>query len=287
MRLFVINTKSCSIAKRKLTGRRIVMRKSIFFAALLSCTLQNAFASGVFQTVSGDVRAGPTSESLRQIAPNTRITEGTTVTTGPNGRAIMRLDDGHVVVLAGNSEFKLQAYKFDRASPATSNIAVQLLKGALRSFSGLIGGKNPGQFALSTATATIGIRGTDFSVALVNPAYISVVDGLVFVTNEAGTLPIGPATSAVVNTAQTLASVIPATALPATVLAVFGELNAVIIAAGATGGGLAAVDAAAGGFSASAATATAIAAAVAAVVSGDKPTTGTTGTTGTAGVAGN
>jgi hypothetical protein len=258
------------------------MKKILCLASLLACGLQASLANGVFQSVSGDVRAGSSSGSLAAISPNARITEGTTVTTGANGRATMRLDDGHTVVLGANSEFKLQAYKFDRSSPASGNIAIQLLKGALRSVSGLIGGKNPGQFALSTATATIGIRGTDFSVALVNPAYISVVDGLVFVTNEAGTLPIGPATSAVVNTAQTLASVIPATTLPASVLAIFSELNAIIVAAGASAGGSAAVDAAVGSLGVSAAGAAAVAAVIAAAVSAEKSPTSTSGTTGTA-----
>ena len=51
-------------------------------------------------------------------------------------------------------------------SAANPTIAIQLFKGALRSFSGLIDGTDPGSFALGTSTTTIGIRGADFGVAL-------------------------------------------------------------------------------------------------------------------------
>ena len=74
---------------------------------------------------------------------NSPIAEGTAVMTGSSSRATLRLDAGHLVTLAENTEFVLTPYKFDRVAPVITNIAVQSLKGALRSFSGLIRGKNP------------------------------------------------------------------------------------------------------------------------------------------------
>jgi hypothetical protein len=258
------------------------MRKLVLIASLLGCTLQTAFANGFFQSVSGDVRAGPTGAPSVAIAPNARITEGTTVTTGPNGRATIRLDDGHALVLAENSEFVLNTYRFDRATPASSNIAAQLLKGALRSLSGLIGGKNPGRFALATSTSTIGIRGTDFAVAIVNPTYVSVLSGAVDLSNTAGSLQVSAGANAIVDSALTLPTTIAAGALPASVAATFGQLNAVTIAAGAGAGAGGATAAATGsGISAGAVVGIAAAAAAVAAVISDSNTTGTTGTTGT------
>ena len=149
------------------------MFKHTVFAALTYFALPLVFANGVFQTVSGDVRSGAVGAPPVATPVNSRIVGGTTVTTGPNSRATIRLDDGHTVAMAENSRFVLKAYKFGRADPISNSIVVQLVKGALRSFSGLIGGKNPGRFALITATTTLGIRGTDFNVMLVNPFYIS------------------------------------------------------------------------------------------------------------------
>ena len=118
------------------------MFKQIILLALTSA-MPLVFANGVFQSVTGDVRSGAAGVSFVVTPVNSRIVEGTTVITGPSSRTTIRLDDGHTVVLAENSEFVLNAYKFDRAASAGNNIVVQLLKGALRSFSGLIRGKNP------------------------------------------------------------------------------------------------------------------------------------------------
>ena len=74
---------------------------------------------------------------------NSPIAEGAAVMTGHSSRSTLRLDDGHTVTLAENTEFVLTLYKFDRLALVITNIAVQQLKGALQSFSGLIRGNNP------------------------------------------------------------------------------------------------------------------------------------------------
>ena len=257
------------------------MFKQIVLSALTYFAMPLVFANGLFQSVLGDVRSGTAGSSFVATSVNSRIIEGTTVTTGLNSRATIRLDDGHIVVLAENSEFVLNAFRFDRAAPVSNNIVVQLLKGALRSFSGLIGGKNPGQFALRTATATIGIRGTDFSVMLVNPVYVSVSEGVVDLTNAAGSFQAGAGTSAIVNSADTLASSISVTALPPQVAATFQQLNSVVIAAGSAGATGATASATGGGLSAGAIVGMAVAAAAVATVVGGKSAAGVSGTTGT------
>lgn len=265
--------------------------KLLHFALCACFAVPMAFANGTFQTVSGDVRATAASSTApAAVTSNARIVEGTTVTTGPNSRATIRLDDGHAVVLAENSEFRLDAYRFDRATPQTNNIAIQLLKGALRSFSGLIGGRNPGGYALRTSTATIGIRGTDFAIALANQTFVSVSEGVVSVTNAAGSLSVGAGATAGVASSTALAGIIPASALPASVAATFSQLNSVVIAAGAggatagagAGSGAGATGATAsavgGGLGAGAAIGAAAAAAAAIAGTGSGATTGTTGT---------
>lgn len=252
-----------------------------------------AFANGTFQTVSGDVRAAASSAAPAAVTANARIVEGTTVTTGPNSRATIRLDDGHAVVLAENSEFRLDAYRFDKVTPQTNNIAIQLLKGALRSFSGLIGGRNPGEYALRTSTATIGIRGTDFAIALADQTFVSVSEGTVSITNAAGSVSVGTGATAGVASSTALAGIIPASALPASVAATFSQLNSVVIAAGAggatagagagsgagaTGATGATASAVGGGLGAGAAVGAAAAAAAAIAGTGSGATTGTTGT---------
>lgn len=224
------------------------MKRSSFialcFGLLTLAAAPFAYANGIFQDVRGDVRAAAGSAAPLRVAKDQRIVPGTTVTTGAGAQTIIRFDDGHTVVLAENTEFRLTQYSFDKDKPQNDNIAMQLLKGGLRSVSGAIVSRSRSVFALLAPQATIGIRGTDFMIALVNPAYLSVLQGSIAATNAAGTATFAAGATATVATATTLAVAIPAAALPPSVAASFSNLGSVAIGAGAG----AASGAAAGGI---------------------------------------
>ena len=116
---------------------------------------------------------------------------------------------------------------------------------------------------------------------LVNSVYVSVSEGLVDLTNAAGSFQAGPGTFAILNSADTLASFISGTALPPQVAATFQQVNNVAITAGGIGATDATMSAPGGGLSSGAITAMAAAAAVVALAAGGKSATGITGTTGT------
>jgi hypothetical protein len=183
------------------------------------------------------------------------------------------------VVLNENTEFRVNQYSFDKDKPQSDNMAVQLYKGAMRSVSGLIGTRNRQAFALVAPQATIGIRGTDFMIALVNPAYLSVLQGTISATNAVGTATFGAGATATVASATALAVAIPASALPASVASTFGNLSSVAVGAAGAGAG-AASGAAAGGITAGmvAAGFAVVGVAVAASNSNDNQTTATTTT---------
>jgi hypothetical protein len=181
------------------------------------------------------------------VTKDQRVRPGTTVTTGPGAQTIIRFDDGHTVVLNENTEFRVNEYSFDKDRPQSDNIAIQLFKGAMRSVSGLIGSRNEQAFALLAPQATIGIRGTDFMIALVNPAYLSVLQGTIGVSNAAGSAAFSAGATATVASSTALAVAIPAAALPASVAASFSSMGSVAI--GAAGAG-AATGAATGGITA-------------------------------------
>lgn len=206
------------------------------------------FANGFFESVRGDVKAAVGTATPASVGTNQRFTPGTTILTGPGAQTIMRFDDGHAVVLNENTEFRVNQYTFDKATPQSDNIAVQLFKGALRSVSGLIVARNREAFALVVPQATIGIRGTDFMVALVNPAYMQVLQGSIGATNAAGTATFAAGATATVASAATLAAAIPASALPASVATTFSNLGSVAVSTVAGAG--AASSAATGGITA-------------------------------------
>jgi len=207
------------------------------------------FANGVFQSVSGDVKAAVGTAAPAGVAMNQRVVPGMTVTTGTGAQTIIRFDDGHMVVLSENTEFRVTEYSFDKDKPQSDNIAMQILKGAMRSASGLIVSRSRSAFALLAPQATIGIRGTDFMIALVNPAYLSVLQGTIGVSNAAGSAAFSAGATATVASATSLAVAIPASALPASVATTFGNLSSIALGAAGAGAG-AATGAATGGITA-------------------------------------
>lgn len=259
-------------------SRRFLVAFCFSLWALFAASL--VLANGSFQSVTGDVRAVLGTGTPASVAKDQRILPGTTVTTGPGGQAIIRLDDGQAIVLHENTEFRLSEFAFDKDKPQSDNVVMRLVKGALRSVSGLIGSRSQNKFALQTVNATIGIRGTDFMVAEVNPTYLSVLQGAIGAANTAGSVAFGAGATAMVASPTVLAVAIPAAALPAAVATAFSQLSSVAIAAGAAG----ATGAAAGGLTpAGIVGAAAVVGAVAAAVSSSSnpSTPGTTGTTGT------
>ncbi len=187
-------------------------------------------------------------------------------------------------MLNENSEFRVTQYSFSKDEPKSDKFVFELLKGAMRSVSGLLTRRNPQAYTLRTPQATIGIRGTDFMVALVNPAFMSVLNGAIGVTNQAGSATFAAGSTATVPSATVLPTSIPASSLPASVASSFSQLSAVSVSVGTGATGAEASGAATGGLAPAAlGVAGAIAAGLIGAASDDNPTPGTTGTTGTTG----
>lgn len=213
-----------------------------------------AFASAVqaaanVASMKGAVRIGNNAVTLNQ-----RIVAGSTISTGPGAQVILRFDDGQQVVLNETTSFRITDFRYSESEPRSDRAVFDLLQGALRFITGIIGTRNREVVQLRVSQATIGIRGTDFMVGLVNPAYLSVISGAVSATNAAGTVVFGAGTVGTVASATSLAVTIPATALPGAIGGAFNSLAAAQVTAAVTSVG-GATGAAAGGAAAPAATA--------------------------------
>ena len=254
------------------------MRVAAFFVAVLFSLA--AFSAALVETASGNVRAGASAAAATAVRKDQRILPGSVVVTGPKSQAILRFDDGQAMVLSENTEFRVAAYTFVTDEPKKDQFVFELLKGALRSVSSLIGRRNPQAYTLRVPQATIGIRGTDFMVAVVNPAFVSVINGSIGVSNAAGAATFGAGATGTVASPTAIATAIPASALPAPVASTFSQLSSIAVAAGAAQ----AAGAAAGGVTAgtAAAIAAGVAAAAAAASGGEGPGgTSTSGSSGT------
>jgi hypothetical protein len=202
------------------------------FATAALLMAGNAFAAANVQSLRGDVRAGNV-----QLAVKDRVTSGATITTGVGAQAVLRFDDGQQVVINENTVFRIVDFRYREAEPGGDRAIFDLVRGALRLISGAVVARNWGNFQLRIPQATIGIRGTDFMVALVNPAYTNVLHGAISVTNSGGTTVFGAGSFGSVASANALAVSIPSSALPAAASSAFSGMGA---AAGVTAGGMAA-----------------------------------------------
>ena len=147
--------------------------------AALLCVAE--FASAQVATVfdvSGAVQAIPGAGSPRALRKGDSLNQGETIVTADGASIVLRFEDGQVVALTPRSRFTISNYTYDRAAPEKSNVLLSLIEGGMRAVTGLIGKRNPASVNYKAAQATIGIRGTDISVATVGgDLAISVTEG--------------------------------------------------------------------------------------------------------------
>ena len=195
-------------------------------------------AAANVQTMRGDVRANNV-----QLRSNDRLVSGSSIITGAGAQAVLRFDDGQTVVLNENTTFTITDFRYRQAEPSNDRAIFDLIRGALRVISGAVAARNQDAFQLRIPQATIGIRGTDFMVAIVNPAFTSVGTGAISVSNAGGTTVFGAGSFGTVASTSSLAASIPASAVPAGASAAFSSMSAV---PGVVGGGMSAGPAASG-----------------------------------------
>ncbi len=165
--------------------------------------------------VSGVVFVAHGKNPPHQVANNEVIVSDTLINTGDNSSALLRFEDGQVVTMQANSTFQVGKYRYNANRIERSSIVFSMFKGGMRFVTGLIGQKRKQSFRLLTPNATIGIRGTEFMVAMAgNSIYSQVLTGKIRMTNDAGKLVVGAGQSAVASSSSTLASLISASAIP-------------------------------------------------------------------------
>ena len=84
--------------------------------------------------------------------------------TSDKGRLQIRFTDGSRLSLKPNTEFQITEYQFDGSQPEDGKAIYKLLKGGMRTITGQIGKVDKEDYKLDAVVATIGIRGTDFTV---------------------------------------------------------------------------------------------------------------------------
>ena len=137
-----------------------------------------AWAAGTVVFVSGTASAQRGSAVI-PLSVNVPVKSGDVVQTGPASLLQLRMDDGGLISLKASSRLDLQTYVAPLSGAQSGGRAVlKLLKGGLRTLTGTIGSANRDEYELGTPVATIGIRGTDYSVLYCNADCAQAPDGL-------------------------------------------------------------------------------------------------------------
>lgn len=98
----------------------------------------------------------------RLISMNSKIAEGDIIETTAGSYVQLQTPDQGTITVVPSSQMTIKA--FDKAEDG--NVLIGLLKGGLRSVTGLMTPKRKERWKLETPTATIGIRGTKFGAAI-------------------------------------------------------------------------------------------------------------------------
>jgi hypothetical protein len=138
----------------------------------------------------GNVTAQAADGRTRRLTRGSEIEVGDTVNT-QQGRAQLRFQDGAYMSLQPDTSFKVEQFRFTENGGGSDNIVMNLLKGGMRTITGLIGRANRRNYRLRTEVATIGIRGTEYAVRYTNSIEVFCAGGSIDLVNDGGTLVLG------------------------------------------------------------------------------------------------
>lgn len=187
--------------------------KALLWLALM-CLGAHAWAGQVAGTVmqlSGPLMAKKVDGKVKILAIKSEVEQGDTLLTEKDTYALIKLIDNSEITLKPNTSFVIEQFSYTAEQPDGDHAIFSLLKGGLRSVTGLLGKRNKERFEMKTPAATIGIRGTTFIASYVAPSamplptaapsagpglapglYVHVLDGLIQVSNPAGAQSFAP-----------------------------------------------------------------------------------------------
>lgn len=152
--------------------------------------------TGTVTHVAGTLSAKKPDGTTRVLSPRSEVGSGDVISTERESHAQIRFADGGEVTLKPNTSLKLETFRFAKDKPKEDSFLTTLLTGGFRMVTGLVGSRSRNKLSVGTATATIGIRGTDFGVLvcqgdcpnLGDGTYSNTYDGTIHHFNRFGDL---------------------------------------------------------------------------------------------------
>ena len=167
------------------------MKNHALLMALSAAYPVIGYSAGAAQIdfATGAVTAVSSSGAQRPLVKGAEISNGDTIRTGDGGRAQVRFSDGALISLQPTTEFRVDNYEFSNQPTGQEKGFFSLIKGGMRTITGLIGRSNRDNYKVTTSVATIGIRGTEYTAGLNSGGDELIVhagEGLVEVCNSTG-----------------------------------------------------------------------------------------------------
>ena len=225
---------SCCAARRRrglthwesdmAVGKCLLNRAAIIVFGVISST---AFAAGagIAAHVSGSLSARGPDGLPRILSQRSEVNPGDVLTTERDSYAQINFTDGSAITLRPNSSVKVDAYSFAKDRPQEDNMFLRLVRGGLRTVTGLVGRRgNADGYKIVTHTATMGIRGssgdtlecsegcpgvTPTSDTLPPGAYHATHTGIYIAQNAAGSVLISPGQIGFVKDGNTPPTILP------------------------------------------------------------------------------
>ena len=173
---------------------------SVFGLAAVGVVPKLAFAApGMVTQIAGVLTVQRPDGSTRVLSQKSEIQSGDTLNTQRDSFAQIKFEDGAQITIKPGSSLRIENFNYQLAEPQNDNFFYRLVKGGMRAVTGAVGKRgNADAYKVETATATIGIRGTTFGAddctsegancrGLESGVYVSVSDGEIVTTNNAGT----------------------------------------------------------------------------------------------------
>ncbi len=114
--------------------------------------------------LSGEASIARGGQASRSVLVGTPVLVGDLLSTGASSNLVLGFRDQTRISLEAQTVFRVEEFKYGH-SEESDNIALRLLKGGLRAFTGLIAKTRPDAVSVRTASATIGIRGTGLDMS--------------------------------------------------------------------------------------------------------------------------
>ena len=132
-------------------------------AMLISTAVYASDPAGQVIAVKGEVTAQASDGSNRNLTKSDQVFVGENILTGSGAYAVIEFIDGAKATMRPDSSLSVNKYAFGTDDDGA---VLELVKGGFRAITGEIAHNRPDSYKVQTNVATLGVRGTEFSIVL-------------------------------------------------------------------------------------------------------------------------